>query len=171
MTSLDWTAIKGHYLAGQRSVRSIAAEFGITDTAIRKRAKAAGWVRDAAGTKREIVRRAMAGSRESSQFAAQTIEAAAAQDIADLERGLRIHRHCLMALEQSAETCTEPREVKVIVDAAGAAIDAIRRIRGLEDPSGRQANDNDDEGRAAAIADRLEQRQFEEIARRLAREV
>jgi predicted transcriptional regulator len=167
MAVLDWTAIKGHYLAGQRSVRSIAVEFGITETAIRKRAKRDGWTRDAAGTKREIVRRAMAGSHDASQFAARTIEQAAAEDVADMERGLRIHRHCLMALEQSAETCTEPREVKVIVEAAGMAIDSIRRIRGLDEAraDGQRSEDADDEARAIALAQRLERRESPSAAR------
>lgn len=43
---IDWEAIEREYRAGVRSLRDIAAEFGITDTAIRKRARRDEWCRD-----------------------------------------------------------------------------------------------------------------------------
>lgn len=42
----DWEAIEREYRAGQLSIRQIAANHGVTDTAIRKRAKSEEWVRD-----------------------------------------------------------------------------------------------------------------------------
>ena len=39
----DWPAIKADYLRGDESVRDIADWHGISDTAIRKRARAEGW--------------------------------------------------------------------------------------------------------------------------------
>ena len=42
----EWIAIEGEFRAGKRSIREIADDYGITDTAIRKRAKAHGWLRD-----------------------------------------------------------------------------------------------------------------------------
>lgn len=44
-TSPDWDAIERDFRAGSRAVTSIAAEHGITEGAIRKRAKRDGWVR------------------------------------------------------------------------------------------------------------------------------
>lgn len=44
----DWERIEADYRAGVKSIREIAAENGITDTAIRKRAKAQSWERDLA---------------------------------------------------------------------------------------------------------------------------
>jgi len=44
----DWERIEADYRAGVLSIREIAAEQGITDTAIRKRAKRDEWVRDLA---------------------------------------------------------------------------------------------------------------------------
>ena len=44
--TVDWEAVEREYRAGIRSLRDIAAEFDITDTAIRKRAKRDDWVRD-----------------------------------------------------------------------------------------------------------------------------
>lgn len=74
------------------------------------------------------------GAQKSAQVALSEIEDAAALDIADMERGLRITRLCLVNLETAAETAKEPREIKVIVEATGAAVDSIRKIRGLDDP-------------------------------------
>ena len=42
----DWEAIEGHYRAGVLSIREIAKQAGITDAAIRQKAKANNWERD-----------------------------------------------------------------------------------------------------------------------------
>ena len=42
----DWAAIEGDYRRGIRSLRTIAAEHGITEAAIRKRARRDDWTRD-----------------------------------------------------------------------------------------------------------------------------
>jgi hypothetical protein len=44
-TEAEWDRIELEYLAGDVSVREIADRFGISEGAIRKRAKAQGWVR------------------------------------------------------------------------------------------------------------------------------
>jgi hypothetical protein len=43
---LDWEAIEAEYRAGSKSQRTIAAEYGCSDAAIRQKAKKEGWVRD-----------------------------------------------------------------------------------------------------------------------------
>ncbi|MBD8129102.1 hypothetical protein IFU23_06415 [Pantoea agglomerans] len=48
MAKPDWEAIESAYRAGVMSLREIASQHGISDTAIRKRAKKDGWVRDLA---------------------------------------------------------------------------------------------------------------------------
>lgn len=48
MTRPDWEAIESAYRAGVMSLREIASQHGISDTAIRKRAKKDGWSRDLA---------------------------------------------------------------------------------------------------------------------------
>ena len=52
----DWEAIEREHRAGQLSLREIARKYGITDTAIRKKAKAEGWSRDLTEKVREAVR-------------------------------------------------------------------------------------------------------------------
>lgn len=153
----DWVAIEGEYRAGVESIRAIADRHGISEGAVRKQAKQKGWSRDPASTKRQIVRMAMAGgTHDGTHVALRTIEAAAAEDIVDMERGLRINRQCLIALETAAESVSEPREIKVIVEATSAAITSIRSIRNLDDAPTNKDDNADDDGFAEALASRLE---------------
>ncbi|PHI29496.1 hypothetical protein [Budvicia aquatica] len=43
MNKLDWGAIEHEYRAGKLSIRAIAAKYGVSDTAIGKKAKKLGW--------------------------------------------------------------------------------------------------------------------------------
>jgi hypothetical protein len=52
----DWEAIERQYRAGVLSLREIAKQAGVTDTAIRKKAKANGWERDLTAKVQEKVR-------------------------------------------------------------------------------------------------------------------
>jgi transposase-like protein len=45
---IDWIAIEREYRAGIKSVRALASEFGVTEGAIRKRARKDDWQRDLA---------------------------------------------------------------------------------------------------------------------------
>lgn len=53
---IDWEAIEREYRAGQFSVREIARQHNLSETAIRKRAKLDGWTRPLADKVREAVR-------------------------------------------------------------------------------------------------------------------
>lgn len=44
-STINWTAIEREYLAGDCSIREIADRYEVSDTAVRKKAKAEGWVR------------------------------------------------------------------------------------------------------------------------------
>lgn len=134
--TVDWTVIEGAYRAGIRSINSLAGEYGITEGAIRARAKKHGWVRNPGEAKREIVAAHMAGVTNGiTNDVVRNIEDAAREDVADMERGLRINRRCLINLELASGTATDPKEIKTIVDASSAAIESIRRIRGLDKPT------------------------------------
>ena len=54
--TVDWEAVEREYRAGQLSNRMIAEKHGISDTAIRKRAKAQGWSKDLSDKVRQEVR-------------------------------------------------------------------------------------------------------------------
>lgn len=43
MSTPDWAEIERDYCAGQLSLRALAEKYSVSHTAIRKRAKAAGW--------------------------------------------------------------------------------------------------------------------------------
>jgi hypothetical protein len=62
---------KQEYRAGQLSIREIGRQHGLSDTAIRNRAKAKGWTRDLSGAVRsrvreELVRGGFAGANSAS---------------------------------------------------------------------------------------------------------
>jgi hypothetical protein len=56
MKQPDWEAIERAFRAGALSIRTIADRHGVSDTAIRKRAKAGGWERDLSEQVRKEVR-------------------------------------------------------------------------------------------------------------------
>lgn len=53
----------------------------------------------------------------------------------DMRLGLNIYRNVLCAMEVVSLTVTDPRDAKTIVEATEKAINGIRLIRGLDDPS------------------------------------
>lgn len=134
----DWISIEGEFRAGRRSLREMASDHGITEGAIRKRAKAEGWIRDPAGTKREQVKAIMAGAgtHAGTQYAAETIAAEAQQDADDMGLGLQVARKTLRRLSDMVDQCDTPKDVKIVAEANKIAIDTIRRIRGLDDATG-----------------------------------
>ena len=132
----DWISIEGAYKAGVQSLRDIAKRYGTKEGTIRSRAKKNGWVQDATGTKRRIVADGMAGiTQDVTQCAMREIESAAEADLKDMNTGLKIYRHILNAMETAAEVVQDPREAKVITEATEKAINGIRTIRGLDDPT------------------------------------
>lgn len=56
MRKIDWEGIQREYRAGQLSLMEIARQFGLSDTAIRKRAKQDNWKRDLSGEIRAEIR-------------------------------------------------------------------------------------------------------------------
>lgn len=134
----DWIAIEGEYRAGKRSIRDIANDHAISEGAIRKKAKATGWMRDPSGAKRERVKAIMAGAgtQGGTQYALRTLEQEAALDAADMGLGLDVARACLRSLQSMAQACDNPKELKLVAEANKITIDTIRRIRGLDDTTG-----------------------------------
>jgi len=140
--TVDWIAVEGDYRAGQLSLREMADRHGTSESNIRKRANKNGWIRDPSGTKRELVKRAMAGdsAQMGAQCALRTIEQEAEQDVLDMRSGLDVARACLVRLNQVVGELAEPRDIKVVAEANRIAIDTIRRIRGLDDAASQQQN-------------------------------
>ena len=57
---IDWEAVEREYRAGQLSIREISRAFGLSDTAIHKRAKIEGWKRPLAALVRKAIREKLA---------------------------------------------------------------------------------------------------------------
>ena len=86
----DWEAVENHYRTGVLSSREIGRQHGVTDTAIRKKARAEVWLRDLTGRVGEQVRGALVRSEVRSlhtregqvQTERQIVESAAAVVVA-----------------------------------------------------------------------------------------
>lgn len=142
----DWLAIEGAYRAGQKSLREIAVDFGTASSTIKSRAKKFGWTQDAAETKRQIVSSRMAGVAQGvAQHAMCEIEAAATQDVADMELGLEGARAILRAAVESIglqgvhetdngklELKIDPKDLKTLSDCVKINVETIRTIRELD---------------------------------------
>lgn len=85
----DWEAIEREYRAGQLSVSEIARQYGLSHTAINKRAKRDGWQRDLA----EKVRREVSNRLVSSEVSAP-VSSCNVQEAIDVaaERGVSVVR-------------------------------------------------------------------------------
>lgn len=120
-TQADWVRIEVDYRAGIKTLRQIAAEHGITEGAIRKRAKKEGWERDLAPkiqaradalVRKEAVREEV---REKGRvLESETVEANA-RAIADVRLAQRhdIHRgrKLVMSLLDELEHQTDHRDL------------------------------------------------------------
>lgn len=88
-TNADWERVEFEYRAGKRSLRQIAEDQGITEGAIRRRAKENHWVRDLAwkiAAKAEQMVRAQQAQLDANEI---TVVEANAQVIADAVMGQR----------------------------------------------------------------------------------
>ena len=87
----DWEAIERAYRAGSLSIRTIAERQGVSDTAIRKKAKAFGWARDLSDQVRKEVRsKLVRGEVRNDQGANCELDAEIIEEAA--EEGARVVR-------------------------------------------------------------------------------
>jgi glutamate-1-semialdehyde aminotransferase len=102
-TTADWEKIEAEYCAGVLSLREIARQHEITDTAIRKRAKKYGWERDLSEKVSSKVRSELVRSEVRTRDPLkekEIVEAAAAQSV----EVVRSHRKRLKRLHETADT-------------------------------------------------------------------
>ncbi|WP_448206480.1 hypothetical protein [Azospirillum sp. sgz302134] len=77
----DWEAIEREYRAGQLSVSEIGRQYGVSHTAINKKAKSQGWTRNLAERVREEVSARLVSDGVSAANARETVELAAARGV------------------------------------------------------------------------------------------
>jgi hypothetical protein len=96
--NIDWEAIEREYRANQLSVVEIGRQYGVSHTAINKRAKAYNWTRDLAKAVRQTVKAKLVSDAVSPEVSAanvrETIEFAAARAV----EVVRSHRKALAQL-------------------------------------------------------------------------
>jgi hypothetical protein len=154
ITPVQWADVRALWISTSRSTREIASEYGIAESAIRKRAAKELWgPRNAPERKRAMVNAALAGAQSGAQCALRVssedaIQGEANQDIEDMSLsasvGRGILRRCAELLKAGVMGpngvfnyfLSEPKDLKATADAARAATDMIRRVRGLDEPGG-----------------------------------
>lgn len=151
----DWEAIEREHRAGQLSIREIAKRYGVSDTAIRKMAKAHGWQRSLAEKVRREVREKLVredGSQNQRASDAEVVEAAAnrgsevvqahRRDILQLHRAKRI-----LATRLEAYLSGETPDGPFMGDKESPAdvLEKLSRVNSRLIPLERQAHNLDDE--------------------------
>lgn len=142
MAAPDWLAIEGDYRAGKRPLRAIAEDHGITEGAIRARAKKGGWARDPAGQQREKVKAHFAGvTQNATQDVLRNIEESASRAIALEELALNnaeLALHRVNDALQPGENFNSA-DLKRLSETNQINLTVIRTIFALNDPNGRDA--------------------------------
>lgn len=107
----DWEAVEREYRAGQLSIREIARNAGVSDTAIRKRASAYGWSRDLSELVREAVRDKLVRENVCIDHAndEEIIETAASRGV----EVVRQHRSTLGRLNRIANSLLDAIEARI----------------------------------------------------------
>ena len=117
----DWEALEAEYRAGAASIRELARKYDVSDTAIRKKAKADNWERDLTEKVQERVRSKLvrtevrtANAREPVRTEAEIIEAAAETAVQVVQihrRDVRNGRTICAALFEELQDTSANREL------------------------------------------------------------
>lgn len=136
----QWAEVRTVWLSTDRTLRDIAAEFGVTEGAIRL--KATHWgIRNASERKRGIVQSRLAGV-ESTRNEEESTQGEVAKNIADeadadvkvMRRAAQVFVRIIEKADAILDAACEGREVNAIADATRKAVDGYRRVRGLDEP-------------------------------------
>jgi hypothetical protein len=139
----DWEAIERAYRAGSLSIRTIAERQGVSDTAIRKKAKALGWARDLSDQVRKEVRsKLVRGEVRNDQGANCELDAEIIEEAA--EEGARVVR-------------SHRRDIRKATNLANLLMDDLlstiqRREEIEEDIEAESSEDNNGMRRASMLA-------------------
>lgn len=128
---VDWEAVERLYRAGVMSVRAIAAEHGITEGAIRRKARENGWERDLSAKVAEKVRSDLVReevrkqkrvlSRESEREIVDAAATAVVQIVTNHRQDIGKARATANALLAELQAANEP-ELQALIAEAGKAL-------------------------------------------------
>jgi hypothetical protein len=154
----DWEKIEIEYRAGQLSVREIARQNGLSEAAIRKRAKADGWQRALVDKVRAAVREKMVredGAHDGSQATArdeEIVENAAVRGFAvvtshrkDLEQLHGLKRILANRLSQILDGITPEGPCLGDRESPGDLLEKLSRVTSRLIPLERQAHNLDED--------------------------
>jgi hypothetical protein len=174
--TFDWEAMETEYRAGAKTLRAIAADHGVTEGAIRKRAKAEGWERDLSekirrSTNAALVRSEVRKAQKNVLGERELVRAAVVTrvEIGEGQRA-RIHRLTILADKIIArveklkpEAIIDFQDARVAMDVTEKAARTVGQLVALERqawamdaPEAEKAGNASDElvRRLAAMADR-----------------
>lgn len=169
-----WGHARSLWITTNLPTTRIAEEIGVTEGAVRIRAKREAWgPRNAPEQKRALVASAAAGITKSITTivprteAEKAISAAADEDIADMALALSVGRklllRCAELLDMTAEgedgpiAALGPKDLNQVAGTWRSAVDGIRKIRGLDEPnSGKGGEEDSLPSTVSALADRLD---------------
>lgn len=112
-TPTDWEAIEREYRAGQLSVSEIGRIFGVSHTAINKRAKKFEWPRDLVDRVRQAVSAKLVSNPVSDEALAETVDQAATrivQVVREHKTNIRSSRNILGKLFDELNDAIDHRE-------------------------------------------------------------
>ena len=112
---VDWDSVERDYRAGMLSLREIAAPHGITEGAIRKKAKALGWERDLTARVNEKVRNELVRNQYATENKERTEKEIIDTAAATVVQVVRNHRVRIRQGNDLVELLT-----KQLTDVAGA---------------------------------------------------
>lgn len=131
--------VEADYRAGILSVSAVGRKHGIADTTLRREAQRRGWTRHTPEVRRQLVSDALRGDFMVNEAVNDAVHQhqveAAAEDGADLKKGLAVARKVLARLYELADQVDDPRDLKTVIDANKAAIDTIITVRALVQPA------------------------------------
>lgn len=168
---IDWDLIRRLYIANQLTIRQIAKECGVSDAAIRKRAKAHGWQRDLSGPVRartqakiamaEVAAIASLAAQEKVAARSAELTAEAIEHASDIAAGIVVrHRSDLKKhiershvigerLDTMIQEASDFKDMVAVIQCYKGLVDAQSRIIALEREAfgldNKDSNDQNDE--------------------------
>ncbi len=153
---IDWESIEKEYRAGIRALRDIASEFGVAESAIRKRAGKEDWIRDLSAKIKskasELVRKSEVRKKVRKETEREIIDSVAQQqaDVLlderdDIKRLSNICEKFELELEDYAEDLEKKARVtKSLTDTRKTIIELRRRNYNINDNSNGDADSKTD---------------------------
>lgn len=167
----DWERIEQEYRAGQLSIREIAARNGISEGAIRKRAKRDGWKRDLTAKVSKAARDASVRAEVRNAYADsdgldddEVVERFAQRgaEVEQMQRGqvgrLMAVGDALLQELQATELCVTKRTgaFRDLAQAAGRLIPLQRAMYRLDEPEAQRPMEGVPTSKLEALLDRLD---------------